>query len=603
ALNHPNIITIYSVEAADSLRFITMELIRGRTLAEILIGERLPLARLLDIAAAVCEAVSSAHAQAITHRDLKSGNIMVGDSGRVKVLDFGLARQVSRQPGPDVSFDRTLTAQIDHGITGTLAYMSPEQIQGLPVDHRSDIYSLGVILFEMATGRKPFEAENPAVLISSILRDSPPQPTKLNPGLPLRLGRLIMTCLEKDPRRRWPTVDDLARRLREVGIDLGSIPPGGDRSIAVLSFTDMSPGHDQDYFCEGLAEEIMIALGKIKGLRVASRPTAFRLKAEGLPVGEIGERLNVGTILDGSVRKSGKRLRITVELIDAADGFRLWAERYDREMRDVFAIQDEIAEQVVEALQMTLNAKERAALRTATPPDADAYDFYLRGRKFFYKYDKRNITFARGLFDRAIALDPTFARACAGLADCSSYLYLFDGRNKGDLDRAAAAAAKAVELDPNSAEASASLGMTLSLSGKHEEAEAAFQQAIRLNPDLFEARYFYARDCFARGKFEEAIHEYEEAGRVRPEDYQSPLLVAQIYDDLGRPDQAAVSRRKGIALAEEHLQLNPDDARAFYMGANGLVALGEVDRGLEWAGRALDIEPRDSMVLYNVACV
>jgi len=603
ALNHPNIITIYSVEQAEGLRFITMELIRGRTLAEILSAERLPLPRLLDIAVAVCEAVSTAHAQAITHRDLKSGNVMIGDSGRVKVLDFGLARQVVPSPPADVAFDRTLTAQLDQGITGTLAYMSPEQIQGLPIDHRSDIYSLGVILYEMATGKRPFEADNPAGLISAVLRDAPQAPTKLNPGLPLRLGRVILTCLEKDPRRRWPTVGELARRLREVRIDIDSAPLGVDRSIAVLPFTDMSPGKDQDYLCEGIAEEIMIALGKVKGLRVASRPTAFRLKSEGVAVGEIGERLNVGTILDGSVRKSGKRLRITVELIDAADGFRLWAERYDREMRDVFSIQDEIAESVVEALQMTLNAKERAALRTAAPPDADAYDFYLRGRKFFYKYDKRNITFARGLFDRAIALDHSFARAWAGLADCSAFLYLHAGRHKADLERAALAAEKAVEFDPNSAEAYASFGTTLSLSGKHEEAEAAFQQAIRLNPDLFEARYFYARDCFARGNFEEAIHEYEEASRVRPEDYQSPLLVAQIYADLGRPDQAAVSRRKGIALAEEHLQFNPDDPRAFYMGANGLVALGEVDRGLEWAGRALDIEPRDSMVLYNVACI
>jgi serine/threonine protein kinase/tetratricopeptide (TPR) repeat protein len=602
-LNHPNIVTIFSVEQAGGVRFITMELVRGRTLAEILAAERLPLPRLVEIATSVCEAVATAHSQAITHRDLKSGNIMIGDSGRVKVLDFGLARQMEPRPSSDAPFDRTITAQHDQGVTGTLAYMSPEQVQGLPVDHRSDIYSLGIILYEMATGRKPFEAENPAVLISAVLRDNPSPPTKVNPGLPLRLGRIILTCLEKDPRRRWPTVGELARRLREVQTDLESSPRAVDRSIAVLPFSDMSPAKDQDYLCEGMAEEIMIALGKVKGLRVASRPTAFRLKAEGATVAEIGERLSVGTILDGSVRKSGKRLRITVELIDAADGFRLWADRYDREMRDVFSIQDEIAEHVVEALQMTLDAKDRAALRTAAPPDADAYDYYLRGRKYFYKYDKRGITFARGLFDRAIALDPSFARACAGLADCNAYLYLFTGRYKADLDRATAAAAKAAELDPNSAEAHASLGTTLSLSGKHGEAEAAFEQAIRLNPDLFEAHYFYARDSFAQGNFEKAVREYEAANRVRPEDYQSPLLVAQIYDDLGRSDQGAVSRRKGIALAEEHLQLNPDDARALYMGANGLVALGEVERGLEWAGRALDLEPRDSMVLYNVACV
>jgi serine/threonine protein kinase/tetratricopeptide (TPR) repeat protein len=603
ALNHPNIVTIYSVEQVEGVRFITMELVRGRTLAEILPSEKLPLKRILDIAVAVCEAVASAHAQAITHRDLKPGNIMIGETGRIKVLDFGLARQITPRPPTAGAHDRTLTAQIDHGLTGTLAYMSPEQVQGLPVDHRSDIYSLGVVLYEMATGRKPFEADNPAVLISEILRDAPLPPTKIDPSIPLRLGRIILTCLEKDPRRRWPNASELARRLRDVRVDLDGSPRAMDRSVAVLPFTDMSPGRDQDYLCEGMAEEIMIALGKIKGLRVASRPSTFRLKAEGASVSEIAERLNVGTLLDGSIRKSGDRLRITVELIDTADGFRLWADRYDRDMRDVFAVQDEIAQHVVEALQVTLSAKEREAMRTAAHPDVDAYEFYLRGRKFFYKYNKAGVTFARGLFDRAIALDPAFARAYAGMADCSAYLYLYGGRHKLELERAAAAAAKAVELGPELAEAYASLGTTQSLSGKHEEAEAAFQSAIRLNPDLFEAHYFFARDCFAQGKNEQAVAEYEEASRVRPEDYQSPLLVAQIYDDLGRRDEAAESRRRGIAVAEEHLELNPDDARAWYMGANGFVALGEMEKGLEWAGRALDMEPRDPMVLYNVACI
>jgi len=320
-------------------------------------------------------------------------------------------------------------------------------------------------------------------------------------------------------------------------------------------------------------------------------------------VREIGKRLQVGALLDGTVRKAGDRLRVTVELVDASDGFRIWSERYDRELQDIFAIQDDIAHRVVEALQLTLSASERHSLRTRPTLHVEAYDYYLRGRNYFYRYNRRGIEFARQLFAHAIEIDPRFARAHAGMADCSAYLYLYAGRDSTNLERALAASRHAVEFDATLAEAHASLGVALSMNGQSVEAERAFGRAIELNPDLFEARYFYARDLFVQGRLDEAARQYEEASRVRPEDYQALLLVAQIYEDLGRSEQAGVARRRGIELAAEHLKLNPDDARARYMGANGLVALGEREQGLAWAAEALALEPDDPMLLFNVACV
>jgi len=604
ALNHPNIVTIYEIDRANDLHFIVMELIRGGSLEKVISPGGLALEKILDVAVSMTEAINAAHKQGITHRDLKPSNIMMSETVRVKVVDFGLAVLSTPEVRGEATEPTTLTAHSDEGlISGTLPYMSPEQVQGLPANARSDIFSIGIILYEMATGSLPFTGPNSSKLIASILRDTPVPPTRLNPRLPLRFGRIISSCLEKDPNERWQSAAELHRALEELRSDLGEDTHALDRSVAVLPFRDMSPDRDQDYLCEGIAEEIMIALGRVKGLRVASRPAAFRFKTSDTAVSEIGEQLGVSALLDGSVRKAGDRLRVSVELIDAADGFRLWSDRYDRDIKDVFAVQDEIARRVVEALQLTLSAGEHDTLGRPSTRDINAYEYYLRGRKFFYKYDKRGVAFAREVFERAIAIDPGYARAFAGISDCFAYQYMYGGRDPADLEKAVAAASRAIQIDPELAEASASLGTALSLSGRHAEAEDAFRTAIRINSELFEAHYFYARDNFAQGKLEETVREYEEAIRVRPDDYQAPLLVAQSYEVLGRPEDGTASRRRGVAIAEEHLSLNPDDVRALYMGANGLVALGEYEKGLDWARRALTLEPDDPMVLYNVACI
>lgn len=374
-------------------------------------------------------------------------------------------------------------------------------------------------------------------------------------------------------------------------------------SLAVLPFTDMSQEGNQGYFCDGIAEEIIHALSRIDGIRTASRTSSFRFRGAGLDGLGAARELGVSTLLEGSVRKSGERLRITVELVDAGSGFQLWAQKFDRTLRDIFEIQDEIAEQVIHALKVSLTPTEAASLSSAPTRDIQAYDCYLRGRKFYYGYNPKSVEFAIQMFREAIALDPNYARAYAGLADCWSYIYLYSDRSEAVREQAGQASRKAQAMDPNSAQAQASRGLSLSLSGRNDEADEAFAAAMRLDPDLFESHYFRARHCFILGRREEAVSAYEAAMRARPDDFQSPLLAAQTYDDLGRPADAAAARRRGIAAAEKHVQLNPDDSRALYMMANGLVALGERERGRVCADAALAVSGEDPMLLYNLGCI
>lgn len=375
------------------------------------------------------------------------------------------------------------------------------------------------------------------------------------------------------------------------------------KSIAVLSFSDMSPGQDQEHFCDGIAEEVINRLAHVEGVRVAARTSTFAFKGKNEDVRNIGRTLGVETVLEGSVRKAGDRLRITAQLINVANGCQLWSERYDRQLKDVFAIQDEISQSIAATLQVALSPAEISAIHRVPTVHTQAYDYYLRGKQYFYQYKRRSIEFALRMFIQAIEIDPSYALAHAGISDCGAFLYLYGGGYDIHREEADASSLLAIHLDPKSAEAHASRGVALSLKGEHRDAESAFETAIRLGPGLFEAYFFYARVSFVQGKFEKAIGLYEKANKVHPQDYQSPLLAAQIYADLGLHEQANATRRRGVELAEERLKLNPDDARALYMGANGLVALGEPDRGLGWARQALEMDPEDPMLLYNVACV
>jgi serine/threonine protein kinase/cytochrome c-type biogenesis protein CcmH/NrfG len=602
ALSHPNIVTIYAVAEAEGTIFFTMELVDGQPLSKLIEPGGVSLDRFLEIALPLTSAVAAAHARGIIHRDLKPQNIMIDTTGTLKILDFGLARILLPLPRVLGREDGS-TATLDADFAGTIAYMSPEQLRSEPLDHRTDIFSLGAVLFEWATGRLPFGGKTGPERIAAVLKDEPRSAAALNPRLPRPIDRVLRHCLEKEPRYRMASARDLREELealRQAGAESHS---AGVPSIAVLPFADMSREKDQEYFCDGIAEEIINALCRVQGLRVASRTGSFQFKGTAADLREIGNALRVDSVLEGSVRKSENRLRITVQLVEAARGFHLWSESYDRELRDVFAIQQEIARNVVRSLRVTLSPQEKGALSEIPTSHVQAYDYYLRGRSFYYRYGRHDIEFALQLFSRATELDPDYALAHAGLADCWSYIYLYSERKDSVRLQAEAAGRRAVELAPESAQAQASLADALSLGPLKEEAQAAFEKAIRLDPTLFEAWYFYARHAFAGGDMPKAASLYEEAMRVRPEDYYSPLLIAQVYQELGRPEDARSARERGVELVEKHIDFHPDDARALYMGANGLVALGQKEKGLDWARRARRIDPEDPMLLYNLGCI
>lgn len=604
ALNHPNIVSVYSVEEAEGRRFLVMELIRGKPLDASIPPSGLPLDRLLDLAIPLAEGLAAAHGRGVVHRDLKPGNVLVGEDGRPRILDFGLASGSVPDPSLGPSGITTLSFAESDRLVGTIPYMSPEQVQCHPIDHRADVFSFGVMLYEMATGIRPFHGDTAAQLIASILRDEPAPPSTLRPDLPRDLDRIVERSIDKDPGYRFQSTLDLRneiealRRHREV-----PIPETAGPSVAVLPFVDMSREKDQEYFCDGMAEEIISALARVSGIDVASRTSSFRFRGSSLDSQEIARRLRVRALLEGSVRKAGDRLRVTAQLVNAADGFELWSETFDRKIEDIFAIQEGIARSIADALEVTLSGPEHEALGKAPTRDVRAYDYCLRGRSFYFQYRRRGVEIALEMFRRAIEIDSSYARAWAGVADCYCFFFLYVSRVGENIQRAQEASRRALDLDPDLAEAQASWGVAMSIAGRDEEAVASFEQALRLDPKLFEARYFYARHCFSRGDLEQAARFYEEAEALRPEDYQSPLLVAQIYGDLGRSRQADAAYRRGLRKAEARLRLQPDDSRARYMGANALVAIGLKEQGLAWARIAIAQDPDEPMLLYNVGCI
>jgi adenylate cyclase len=412
-------------------------------------------------------------------------------------------------------------------------------------------------------------------------------------GLPLALG--LAWAYEVTPAGVRRDQRDLARADNESPAIQEAEPP--EASIAVLPFVDMSPDRDQEYFCDGIAEEIVNMLTWVPELHVASRTSSFRFKGQAMDIAEIARKLKVRTVLEGSVRKAQDRLRITAQLVDAATGFQLWSARYERGIEDIFTIQDEIARNITEVLEV-----RRSPCKCNYTQSIDAYDYYLQGWTYFHRVGPKNMAMARHLFTRAIELDPSFAKAWAGLADSYGYDYLYYNPIEANLQEANRTSTKALELAPELAETHTSRAFALSLGGEFAAAEAEFEAAIRINPNLFEAHYLFARTCFHEGRLERAAELFERASTLRPLDYQSLVLLSRVLQGLGQPDRSLDAAQRAVAIAEKVLELKPDETRALYLAAGPLLQLGRREDAYRWVERALFIEPDDSSVLYNVAC-
>ncbi|PYQ41573.1 MAG: hypothetical protein DMF77_15410 [Acidobacteria bacterium] len=415
--------------------------------------------------------------------------------------------------------------------------------------------------------------------------------------------RLIETVPRRGYRFVGPVEERPGRLAEETAAEARSAAVAPDiAAIAVLPFADMSPGRDQDYFCEGLAEELINALTQIEGLRVAARTASFHFRG-GADVREVGARLGVGTLHEGSVRKAGERLRVTVQLIETTTGYHRWSRRFDRQLDDVFAIQDEIAESVASSLRGgVLSPREKELLlRPQTGPAA--YEHYLRGRQLLPRLTRADLQASAQLFERAVALDPGYGPAWAGLAMVHATLYEWFGATDDDLARAERTSERARALAPGLADAHVARGCALSLSRRYADAARAFEEAIRINPNLFDAYYYFARTSFAGGEIARSAELFGKAAQVRQEDFQSPLLQGQSLRMIGRADEALHATREGIARVERALELNPSDARALSMGSNWLFHDGQPERALEWSRRSLELHPDDPGTLVNAACL
>jgi len=391
-----------------------------------------------------------------------------------------------------------------------------------------------------------------------------------------------------------------ASGIRRAGA--GADADADQRSIAVLPFVNMSGNADNEYFSDGISEEILNLLSKLPQLKVASRTSAFNFKGKQVGIPTVARELGVATVLEGSVRRAGDRVRITAQLIDAATDSHLWSETYDREMKDVFAIQDDIAQSIVKALQVTLTPKERRAMQFVATSDPEAYDYYLRGRRYMYSMARRDYEHAIRMFEQAIDVDSKFALAYTGIADAYSHLYRYVEATQDNAARAARASEQAVVLDPDSAEAHASRGLALFISDEHDRAQEEFELARSLDPNLFEAWYYDGLASSSRADFERAARMYAKAMEINPDDFQSPIFLAQAYASLGRRQDEMKVRLGVLNVIERHLKLNPHDTRALYFGSNNLARVGENEKAREMAERALGQDQNEPVVLYNVAC-
>jgi serine/threonine protein kinase/Flp pilus assembly protein TadD len=621
ALNHPNICTIHSIEQYERRHFLVMELLEGQTLAQTIVRQPFAMDKLLPIAIQIADALESAHAKGIVHRDIKPANLWLTDRGQVKILDFGLAkikRPSIGDEGNSASQQETMAGELTSpgSAMGTVSYMSPEQARGQLVDARTDLFSVGTVFYQMACGVLPFTGDTSAVVFDSILNREPKPVDQVNPVVPPEFGRILSKLLEKDRSLRCQTATELKTDLNRLKRDLDSgskrtaelndtksgVSKQPLKSVAVLYFENLSGVKEDEYLRDGITEDIITELSKIRGLNTFSRPTVLAYRDKQVTPSQIGQQLRAAYVLTGSLRRSGNRLRITTQLVDTATDFPMWSERYDREMKDVFEVQDEIARKIAEALRVTLSPQELEALAIKPTENLQAYDLYLRGKRYARRQTRQDLEFALQMFENAVAIDSSFALAYAACANACAMFYCNYSREAIWVERARTASGNAVALRWDLPEVQVSQAWVLYATELHDEAVRMVRKAIERKRDCEGAYYLLCRALFSAGRYQEVVDVMEAALEVGGEDYNVYVPIANALGALGKRDEYRNLLLRRIVALENHLKQVPEDARARILIAADYAELDRVQDAMRELNLAITLRANEASILYNAAC-